>query len=105
MGAGMAVTADDGHSGLSEPKFWTDYVHNALFGGVHVKERDGEFAAVLLESLNLLGSNGIGDRSSAWFSGDIVIHGGDGSKRLANAATSGAKTIKSLRRSHLVDEV
>src|SRR5689334_6204465 len=105
MGAGMAIAADYGHAGLREPEFGADHVHDSLFGGVHVKQGNAEFMAVLLKRLDLLGSDGIGDRGSARFSGDVVVYRGDGPKWLAKTAAGCAQAIKSLRRGHLMHEV
>ena len=105
MGAGMAVTADNGHARVCESEFWADDVHDALFGGVHVEQGDAEIAAVLLKSLDLLGGNGIGDRSSAGLGRDVVVDGGDGAKGLAKSTAGCAKAIERLWRSDLVNKV
>src|SRR5450755_3822563 len=40
--AGMAITTDDGHSGLGGPQFRTDYMHDAAPGIAHAEQFDTE---------------------------------------------------------------
>ena len=98
----MAVAAYNRHSGLSQPQFRTDHVNDALVRRVHIEQRDTEFFAVVLKSLNLPGGNGIGNRSAARAGRDIVVDRRHRAQRLAHWPACAAKAIKCLRRSDLV---
>ena len=55
VGAGVAVSADDGHSGLRTSQFGTDDVHDAASRIAHAKKLDTEFSRVLFELPHLPG--------------------------------------------------
>src|SRR5690242_21196555 len=47
MRAGVTVTTNDGPAGLRQPQFRTNYVNDALTGGIQVKQFNREFAQFL----------------------------------------------------------
>src|SRR6266478_2445005 len=72
VGAGVAVTADDGHSWLGKSKLRSDYVDDALLGRVHVKESNPKLAAICLQGLDLPFRDWVENRSAALLGGNIV---------------------------------
>src|SRR5690242_16992850 len=98
----MAVPANDCHPRLSQAQFGPDHVHNSLIGRIDVVERHAKFAAILLQGFNLAGCARVMDRSSAGFSRNVVIHGGDGSSGLAHTPSRGTQPVECLRRGDLM---
>ena len=72
MRAGVAVATYNCHAGLGIAEFRADHVDNALLGGIDVEQGDAELVAILLQGFNLLGCDGIKNRSSPWFGRDIT---------------------------------
>ena len=105
VGAGMAVAADDGHARLSEAQLGADHVYDALVGRIKIEERDSEFFAIALQSLDLQPGNRIENRSAAWLGGDVVVDRREGSLRLPDQAVSDAQAIEGLRRSDFVHQM
>jgi hypothetical protein len=105
VSAGVAVSADDGFAGLSESELGSDYVDDALVGRVYVEQLDAEFFAIFLQRFDLAGGDWIGDWSSAWLGGDIVIHRGDGALGLSDFSASPTQTVEGLRRCDLMYQV
>ena len=86
----MAVTADDCHPRQRDAELRADDVHYALVGGIHIKQRNSEVAAIFLQGLNLGGSDWVGDGEAARSGWDIVIDSGHRAQRLAHGASIGA---------------
>ena len=105
VSAGVTVAADNRHAGLREAQLRSNYMHDSLVGRVHIEQRNSEVPAILLQRLNLPGRNVIGDGSATRFSRNVVVDRGHCTIRLTHSAFCSAQTVKSLRRSHLVDEM
>src|SRR5437588_9573530 len=101
----MAVAADNRHSRLRQPQLRPDYVDDTLLRRIHVEQWNSEFFAVLLQGLNLTGSNRISNRCAARSGRNVVIHSCDRAMRLSNLAPSRPQPIKSLGRSYFVHQV
>ena len=103
--AGVAIAADDGYAWLGQAQLRADHVHNALLRRIHIEQGHAEFFAVLLQRLNLARRDGIGNRRTAWFGGNVVIHGRDCALGLPHFAARRAKAVERLRRGHLVHQM
>ena len=53
MGGCMAVTANDGHTGLGESQFGSDYMHDSLIRMSKTKEFDAKFFTILFKCIHL----------------------------------------------------
>ena len=105
VGCCMGITADDGHSRLGVPEFWTDDMDDSLVGIVEVIESDSELFAVVPQRIDLLSRDHIGDGQGSIGGWDIVVGGGDGPLGAAHLASGEPKTFKSLSAGHLVHQV
>src|ERR1700722_333052 len=103
--AGMAISADNGHSRLRQPQLRTDHMHDALVRRIHIKQADSELLAITLQGCDLLRRDQIGDRSSARLSGNVVIYGGYGALPFPYLGSGLAQSLKSLRRSYFMHEM
>src|SRR5207253_5994076 len=105
MRTGMAVATNNRHSRLRQSKFRPDDVDDTLLRRIHIKQRHFEFFTVLLQGLNLPGSDRISDGCASRRGRDVVIHGRDRAMWLANFAPSRPQPIKCLRRSNFMHQV
>ena len=96
MGAGVAVAANDGHAGLGDAEFRTDYMHDPLFGRLNVIERNAELGAVGAQGIHLFSRDGIGDDQPVGCGGDVMIHRGDRPVGAAHGSSCQAKPFKGL---------
>src|SRR5688572_8218473 len=78
MGAGVAVTANDGHAWLRDAQLGSDHVHDALSLGSQRVKLDSELLAVGFQLRNLRRrlpiENGNATVRTAWGGGGRVIH-------------------------------
>ena len=105
VGRGMAVAANQREAGLRESQFRSDDVEDALVLVADVEQRYAKLPAVDTELIDLPGGDGIEDRKSAVGRWDAVIHRGDRAVGPPNSDAAVTKTLKSLRGSHLVDQM
>src|SRR6266852_52085 len=103
--AGVTVAADNSHARPRQAQLGPDYMDDALFARVDVKERDAEVATVLPQDLDLPGGDRIGDRHGPIRSGDVVIDRGYGEIGPAHLAVCRAQALECLRRSDFVHQV
>src|SRR5260370_14317617 len=92
MRAGVTVAADDSHPRARQAQLGPDYMDDALFDRVDVKERHAEVATVLPQALDLPGGDWIGDRHRSIRSTHVVIDRGYGEIGPTNIATASAHT-------------
>jgi hypothetical protein len=103
----VAISANDGESGLSDAELGTNNVDDALIRTVHVKEAHSRFAAIRGERVKLSGGIGVYDRQKAIFGNgwDGMIHHGEGQIWPADFAACGFQAGKCLRAGAFVNQV
>src|SRR5260370_20674268 len=97
MRAGVTVAADDSHPRARQAQLGPDYMDDALFDRVDVKERHAEVATVLPQDLDLPGGDWIGDRHRSIRSGHVVISRGSGEVVPAHLAVCPPQALERLR--------
>ena len=97
VGAGVAVSADDGFAGQREAKLGADDVHDPLFGRADVGQRDAELGAVVAQGVDLLGGDGIQDvETLSGRGGHVVIDGPEGAIGTPHLAAGQTQTLERL---------
>src|SRR5436309_5109451 len=97
MRAGVTVTTNDGPAGLRQPQFRTNYVNDALIGGIQVKQFNREFAAVLAQCVHLGKRKHIRNDGTSLMRGrNIVVHGCKGKLRTADSPPRYPQPFKRL---------
>ena len=104
VSTGVAVAADDGHTGKRQPQLGTDHMDDALAAALDVIERDSELAAVRPQSLHLAARERIADVELV-FGGDIVVQRGERQVGPTDSPAGQAETIERLGAGHLMNEV
>src|SRR5258708_21827131 len=97
VSGGVSAAADNSHARPRQAQLGPDYMDNALFARVDVKERDAEVATVLPQDLDLPGGDRIGDRHRSIRSGHVVIDRGCGEIGPAYLAVCRAQALERLR--------
>ncbi len=78
MRARVTVAANDRHSGLSQTKFWSNDMNDALFGRVDVEQLNAKLFAVFRRVFRLVfAAVDVGDRQTAIGSWNVVIDGAE----------------------------
>ena len=105
VGAGVAVTADNGHARKSESEFWAYYVDDALALVAHRVVRDAELFGVCPQGIDLLAADFVGDRKMLVLGWHVVVFGCHSQIRAPDCAAADAQAFEGLRRGDLVDEM
>ena len=109
MSARVAVAADDGLTGLRNPRFRADDVDDAPLRALQTKQLHAEGGAVFLELTDLFGGRVDRDRHATEHllgaRRSRVIHGRQGEIGAADRQAALAQDRKSLRRGDLMDQV
>jgi hypothetical protein len=102
---GVAVAANNGLSGLRNPQFRANDVHDALILAVHIEKANTGFAAVFLQGVKLQLGVVIKDGKRAVGRGYGMVHHRERQIGTADLAAFRAQSRERLGRSALVDEV
>ena len=105
VGGGVAVAADDGHARLGPALLGPDDVDDALVGVAHGVAGDAELGRVVVEHLELLGRDRVGDRLVDVGGGDVVVRRRHREIGAPHGAPGQAQPVEGLRRGHLVHQV
>ena len=108
VGAGVGVSADDGHPRLGAPLFRPDHVDDAVARIGHGEELDPRVGDVAAERLELKAGLRIGDAGEAErlpLGRHIVIGDREGAIRPSHRAARRAQSRERLGRGHFMDEV
>ena len=105
MGRGVAVTADDRHTGLGETQLRAHHMHDALLRVAHRVQSDAELRAVVSQRVHLGARHRIGDRLVDVDRRHVVILGRQGQVRAPHRAASQPQAVEGLRCGDLMDEV
>ena len=105
VGGGVAVAAHDRHARLGPALLGPDDVDDALVGVAHRVAGDAELGRVVVEHLELLGRDRVGDRLVDVGGRDVVVRRGHREIGAAHGAPGEAQPVEGLRRGHLVHQV
>ena len=105
MGGRVAVAANDGHSGLSKPKFRSDHVNDALVPIVQIEETYAKLLAVPPQRIDLLPGDFVCNRQTAAGGGHVVVDSGHRPLRTPDLAPSDSQCLKGLRAGHFMDQL
>ena len=105
VGGGVTIAAHYCHARLREPELGADHMDYALSVVPHRIQSDAELGAVLAQHLHLPAGDLIGYGQVDVGGGHIVVFGGKRQVGAAHRPASVSQTFKSLRGSHLVDEM
>jgi hypothetical protein len=101
----MGVTANDGHPGLGQSQFRTDYMDNSLIDAVQIIQPHAKFVAVPAQCLNLLSRNRIGNRQQSIGRWHIVVLGCYRQFRASNPSSGDSQSLKGLGTGDFMDQV
>ena len=100
---GVAVAADDRHSGLRQAELRADHVDDSLPAAARREERHAELCAVLAQGIELRLGERI--RHRPLLGRDVVIHRRERQIRPPDLPAGEPKAVESLGRGDLVDQV
>ncbi len=102
---GVGITADDGHARQRHTLLWPNDVHDALERVIQVIQLNAELSTVFHQLLHL-NTRHLARRIDVFgLRRNVVIHGGEGFRRLTHFAPVRTQTIKGLRRRHFMDQM
>ena len=99
----MRVTANNGHTGLSEAQLGANDVNDSLVGIAQRMQADTEFLGILSQGVDLCATGDISDRQVDIDRRSVVVLGCNREVGATNLASGHTQTIEGLRAGHLVD--
>ena len=102
---GVAVTAGDGRAGLRDALFWADDVHDALLAAAQAEVGDAELLGILVQLLDHLFGQRIGERRHLAVGRHDMVHGREGAVRIGHLQIQIAQHAEGLRAGHFVHQM
>ena len=99
----MRVTANNGHTGLSEAQLGANDVNDSLVGIAQRMQADTEFLGILSQGVDLRATGDISDWQVDIDRRRVVVLGCNREVGATDLASGHAQTIECLRAGHFVD--
>ena len=99
----MRVTANNGHTGLSEAQLGANDVNDSLVGIAQRMQADAEFLGILSQGVDLRATGDISNWKVDIDRRSVVVLGCDREVGATDPTSGHAQTVEGLRASHLVD--